>query len=346
MAVAKFKKYLGWKPAAAAVLVAGLAAAAYKHKFQKEEPKDEDSSVSVVSKGDLEIRFSELGDIAAKNEIDLASKVGGRVIELFVQEGDIVKKGQKIAVIQPGKTGAERFLPSTLTAPIDGVLLRYVANKSGGNGDAVFVEVGQYITGIFESQNPTYLMTIADMREIIVKLKINEMDILKLREKMPVTVIVDALPDEKFDAQVSMIAPQAEKEARGGKYFRVEVSLKENDPRLRTGMTARVDALLEKREDVLKIPLAGLFEEKGRELVYLFIDDEKPRQKAVKTGMRSETEIQILSGIDENTKILIEKPEKYEKLPKEDKKDAHETADRKEAKKAQRKARKMKRAVN
>ena len=35
-------------------------------------------------------------------------------------------------------------------------------------------------------------MTIADMRQVVVKLKINEMDILKLRGNMPVTVTVDA----------------------------------------------------------------------------------------------------------------------------------------------------------
>lgn len=344
MALAKLKKLLNRKAAVAALVAAGLGLGGYKY-FKKRAPAEggEDSAAATVARGSLEIRFTELGDIAAKNTVNVASKVSGRVLELHVQEGAAVKAGDTLAVIQPGKTGAERFLPSTLTAPIDGILLRYVKDENSSSANAKFVEVGEYVTGIFESQNPTYLMTVADMRKVIVKLKINEMDILKLREKMPVDVMVDAIADVKFPATVTMIAPQAEREARGGKFFRVEVALDKNDPNLRTGMTARVDALLEKREDVLKAPLAALFEEKGQELVYLEVEDGKPRQIEVKTGMRTETDVEIVSGLKEGGKILTEKPVEFEPLP-EKKEKKSEAPDRSQAREARRKAHRMRRS--
>jgi len=273
-------------------------------------------------KGDLEVRFSEIGDISAKNTVDIASKVSGRIIELSVQEGDRVKTGQKLAVIQPGKTGAERFLPSTVVSPIEGTLIRYIKNPDSSNQNAAFAEKGEYVTGIFESQNPTFMMTVADMRTVIVKLKINEMDILKLREEMPVKVSVDALPEMEFPATVSMISPQAEKDPRGGKVFRVEVTLDKNDPRLRTGMTARVDALLEKREGVLKIPLTGLFEERGVPLVYLDVPGGKPRQAVIGTGLKTELDVEVTTGLEEGQKVHTEKPVIFDELPKDELKKA------------------------
>lgn len=308
-------------------------------------PEEEGSEIALVKKGDIEKRFRELGDIAARSSVNVASKVSGRVIELAVKEGDRVLAEQKLAVIQPGKTGAERFLPSTVNAPIAGVVLGYVKDPEKNSAAAAdFVEIGDYVTGLFESPNPTYLMTIADMREVVVKLKINEMDILKLQEKMPVEVGVDALPEEKFPALVNMISPLAEREQRGGKFFRVEVLLKRNDPRLRAGMTARVDALLEKRAGVLTMPLSALFEEKGRELVYLEVKDGKPKQVAVKTGMRSETDIELLAGPAEGDRLLTEKPVDFVALPPEAGAPGGRIADAGEARASHRQARRMRRS--
>ncbi|MBI5597157.1 MAG: efflux RND transporter periplasmic adaptor subunit [Elusimicrobia bacterium] len=279
----------------------------------------EEEAFAEVSKGRLETKFRELGDVTAKSTVDVASKVSGRVIDLLVSEGARVKAGQKLAVVQPGKTGAEKFLPSEVVAPIGGVVLAYV--KPGSNNSTVeFIDIGDYVTGLFESPNPTYLMTIADMRTIIVKLRINEMDVLKLAEGDAVEVVVDAIPGSSFPAHIAVISPQAEKESRGGKVFRVEVSLDKPDPRLRTGMTARVDAVLEKRDDALRLPLTGLFEEKGAEVVYFPPPqkDGKARQALVKTGMRTELEIEVLDGLKPGDKLLTEKPVDFDPVAPEE----------------------------
>ncbi|MBI3300287.1 MAG: efflux RND transporter periplasmic adaptor subunit [Elusimicrobia bacterium] len=287
-----------------------------KKKAAGAPPEDTDAE---VTRGELATRFRELGDIAAKNTVQVASKVSGRVIELSVSEGSRVKAGQKLAVVQPGKTGAEKFLPSEVQAPIDGVVLAYIKDGSS-NESGKFLQVGDYVTGLFESQNPTPMMTIADMRTVIVKLRINEMDVLKLHEGMPVDVVIDAVPGTTFPGKVSVISPQAEKEQRGGKVFRVEVSILKPDPRLRTGLTARVDAVLEKREQALRLPLTGLFEEKGAEVAYLkpAVKDGKARQVLLRTGMRTELEIELLEGLKEGDKVLTEKPTEFDAVPAED----------------------------
>lgn len=298
-----------WKVLLGAAVLAGAGGFGFKHYNKKKPvPPEAADSLVAVERGDLERRFEELGDLAPKDRVNVASKVSGRIIELFVQEGDRVKAGQKMAVVQPGRTGAERYLPSTVEAPIEGILMCYIKNPDARNTNARFVEVGDYVTGLFQSQNPTYLMTVADLRKLIVRLKISEMDIFKLTEDKPVEVTVDALPDEEFPGVVSLISPQAERDSNGLKVFRVEVELKKNDKRLRPGMTARVDSLLEKKEDVLKLPLSGVFEQGPVMVAYLHVPEGKPKRIEIETGLRTETEIEIVSGLKEGDRVHKEKP--------------------------------------
>jgi multidrug efflux pump subunit AcrA (membrane-fusion protein) len=293
-----------WAVLAAAGLLGG-----YVWKKHKAGADASDAAAPVeVSRGDLEKHFVDSGEIAPKNFVDVASQVSGRVTSLAVDEGARVRKGDALCVIQPGRSEAERYVPTTVKAPIDGVVMRY--QKQGGTDPSALARLGDYVTGLVESNSPTYLMTVADLTKLVVRMKISEMDVLKLREGMDVKVTVDAIPAETFAARVSVISPQAEKDSNGIKSFRVDVAIGKNDPRLKPGMTARVDGLLEARHNVLKIPLSAVFEEDGKEIAYsaAAADKDKPRKIALKLGLRSETDAEVLEGPKPGEKLLTEKP--------------------------------------
>lgn len=290
----------------AALAVAAAAGGGWWYK-KKASPEAPPAPPAVVSKGDLELRFVDSGEIAPKNFVDVASQVSGRVLEMKVDEGARVRKGDVLAVIQPGRSEAERYVPTTVSAPIDGVVMRY--QKAGGNEESRLARVGDYVTGLVESNSPNYLLTVADLSRLIVRMKISEMDVLKLREDMAVAVTVDALAGASFPAKVSMISPQAERDANGIKSFKVEVSLAKTDPRLKPGMTARVDGLLDSRKNVLKVPLAAVFEEGKSEIVYVSAPKgEKPAKKTLKLGLRNEMDAEVLEGLKEGETLLTEKP--------------------------------------
>ena len=284
----------------------------FKHYKKSKAGDGGPSTLAQAATGDIEVHFMDSGELAPKHSVDLASKVSGRVIELPVDEGSRVSKGQLLAVIQPGRTEAEHYVPVSLTSPLDGVVMRY-QKKGYNNEESTFARLGDYVTGLMESNQPTYLMTLADLHRLIVKMKISEMDILKLREGMKVTVTVDALPDEKFPAQVTLVSPQAEKDQNNLKNFKVEVSLQKNDPRLKPGMTARVDGLLEARKGVLKIPIAAIFEEKGKSMAYVHDPAAKPKKIEVKLGLRNETDVEVKNGLKAGDKVHTEKPAEEKK---------------------------------
>lgn len=288
-------------------LVLVLAGAGAWKKYKGQDGGAGPGSVT-VERGDIEVHFMDSGELTPKTFVDVASKVSGRVIELFVDEGARVKKGDKLAVIQPGRTEAEAYVPTTLTSPIDGVVMRYQDRSSSNAQEGRLSKLGEYVTGLMESQTPTYLLTVADLSRLVVKMKISEMDILKLREGMEVKVTVDALPGQEFPSRVTLVSPQAEKDSNNLKSFKVEVTLSRIDARLKPGMTARVDGLLDSRKKVLKMSLSGVFEEAGKEFAYMH-GAEKPVKSALKLGLRSEMEVEILEGLKEGDKLLTEKPE-------------------------------------
>lgn len=295
-----------WKLWLAVAAVAAGGAWAWKR--HKAAPAADGADPVEVSRGDLEKHFVDSGEIAPKNYVDVASQVSGRVVKMEVDEGSEVRAGRELCVIQPGHSEAERYVPTAVKAPIDGVVMRY--QKQGSNDPSTLARLGDYVTGLAESNSPTYLMTIADLTKMVVRMKISEMDVLKLHEGMSVKVTVDALPGVDFPAKVSVVSPQAEKDQNGIKSFRVDVALIKNDPRLKPGMTARVDGLLEARKNVLKIPLSAVFEENGKEIAYEpgSDDKDKPRKVSLKLGLRNETDAEVLDGPKPGEKLLTEKP--------------------------------------
>lgn len=301
-----------WIPLAVLLLVLGGWRIQRRRAAKSAQPEG-GATTGKVTRGGLELRFSDTGDVAAKDSVDVASKVSGRVIELAVQEGSRVASGQKLAVIQPGRSETEKYLPSSVLAPITGTVMRFVRDN-GNSSSSDFAKVGDYVTGLFDSNSPTYLLTVADLRRMLVRMRISEMDVLKLKEGMPVSVSVDALPAARFTGRVSLISPQAERDNSGLKVFRVEVSLDVQDARLRPGMTSRVETLLEKRENVLKMPLAALFEEAGETFSYLQ-GAKKPLKTPVKPGLRTETDVEVLSGLKEGDVVLTEKPKDADTAP-------------------------------
>lgn len=299
-----------WTVAAVAVVLAG---AGGWYKYKGNAAQEGGPSTVTVARGDIELRFMDSGELTPKLYADVASKVSGRVIELFVDEGARVRKGDKLAVIQPGRTEAEAYVPTTLTAPIDGVVMRYQDRSSNNSQEGRLSKLGEYVTGLMESQTPTYLMTVADLSRLIVKMKISEMDILKLSEGMDVKVTVDALPGRDFPAKVTLVSPQAEKDSNNLKNFKVEVTLLKGDSRLKPGMTARVDGLLDSRKKVLKLALSGVFEEGGKEFAYVSAAEGKPVKTPLKLGLRSEMDVEVLEGVKEGDKLLTEKPDDKKK---------------------------------
>lgn len=193
------------------------------------------------------------------------------------------------------------------------------------------VEVGQRVVGTGQMAG-TEIMKISDLSQMEVAVEINENDIVNVRIGDSALVEVDAFPGDKFYGKVSEIAYSATTQGAGSTdqitNFKVKIAIDRNSyignekimrgiPRnqspFRPGMSAQVRIYTNRKDQVLSIPIQCVTldkkeeesktEGKGREVVYV-LDGTTVKMTPVKTGISDERFIEILEGLEENTRVV------------------------------------------
>src|SRR5437764_14548566 len=156
----------------------------------------------------------------------------------------------------PINQSPEKFQGSNVVAPMDGIVL----TKN--------VEIGESITSGVSSFNAgTILFTVADVSKMIVKASVKEVDIGKVRVGMPVKVTLDAYQKVSFAGRVDRIAPAVRLDDKV-RVFDVEIRLDAQGRELRSGMTAHIEMVGEKKPHVLTVPVEAVFQRDEGEIVF------------------------------------------------------------------------------
>ena len=158
------------------------------------------------------------------------------------------------------------------------------------------VELGETVTSGVSSFNAgTVLFTVADLKSLIIRVNLNEVDIAKVHVGQPVRITLDAYPQKVFTGKVSFVSPSADLVEKI-KVFKVEISLDQLSDAYRTGMSANVEILGEKRDKAVSIPLEALQKRDGQTVAYRLKDGLKPPQlAAAKTALSSRNKFIWLS---------------------------------------------------
>jgi len=194
---------------------------------------------------------------------------------------------------------------ATITSPIDGVVL----SKS--------VEEGQTVAASF---NTPELFTIAqDLTDMRVIADIDEADIGGVKEGQRVTFTVDAFPDDSFEGAVTQVRQQATTESNVVTY-EVVISARNNDLKLKPGLTANVTIFTLEKNDVMAVPSKALRFIPNEAIIAKgqTIEDCEGDQKVwtqegntfkahkVETGITNGMLTEIVSGIKEGTEVLVD----------------------------------------
>ncbi len=170
--------------------------------------------------------------------------------------------------------------------------------------------------------NGTTICTVADMKDMIFKGKVDETEVGKIKEGMPIELEIGAIEKDKFGAILEYIAPKG-KEENGAIQFEIKanVVLKENQF-IRAGYSANANIVLEKKDSVLVIPEGLLKFEKDSS--YVEIETAKPQEfekRMVKTGISDGINIEIKKGLTKVDKVKGDKIDPN-KVKEEEKKKA------------------------
>jgi HlyD family secretion protein len=216
---------------------------------------------------------------------------------------------------------------TTLQSPIDGNVIELSR------------EVGERVRGSDLSED--VVMTIAALSAMEVKFEVGEHEVVHLKPGQPAEVTLDALEGQTFQGSVVEIAQKALIKNPGTEAevtsFPVTVALDTRPPGVLPGMSAEVRISAETRNDVVLVPIQAVTVRSARTLpgfeapaeggelkakrtealakvVFVVDAENKARVQAVTTGIASDTELEILTGIKDGDRV-VEGP--YRTLSKE-----------------------------
>jgi len=176
---------------------------------------------------------------------------------------------------------------SRITAPIRGVVAEVTTRE------------GETVAADFSA--PTFV-TILDLERLEVLAYVDETDIGRVEVGQAATFTVDTYPGTEFTAGVNTIQPRAELQNSVVNYI-VRLDFETvDDFILRPEMTAHVRLVVAEREDALTVPRNALKRRDGRQFVLVQRGDDWV-ETAVRTGWRSESTVEILSGVSQGDVI-------------------------------------------
>jgi multidrug efflux pump subunit AcrA (membrane-fusion protein) len=247
-----------------------------------EEPKATAVQAYVVGTGSLIASHNFGGDVYPVSSMDIYSETTGKIVKLLVKEGALVEKDQVIAEIDQSKPGLN-YVPSMVKAPMQGTLVSLAAQLGGLASPAM--PLGKVIS--------------ADDLEI--RFSVVERYISLVREGQKALVTFDAYPDLSFPATITRLSPVLDKNSRTRTIYCI---LDEKDSRIIAGMYAKIQVIVEEKEDCLVVPRSTILLDGDTPYVFV-IDGSVAKKVEVVTGIESNGMLEVLKGLKEGMQIVI-----------------------------------------
>ncbi len=251
---------------------------------------NQNENVSLVSVRTMEAQIQTLhdyvntnGEIEPQSSIEVYPNIGGMVFRTYVNLGSHVTNGQLIAEIDPSEPGIQ-YAHSPVYAPISGTITKTPSKQ----GEKVSVS--------------TAITIIGDVENLQLTASVPERYVASLKPGLKAEVVLEAYPNDIFIATVVQVSPVVDATSRTKE---VILNFDKNDPRINAGMFAKVKLYTQDYSGAITIPSSAIIDKNGDTCVYI-IQDSKAVLRVVKTGNSVDSVIQILDGINEGDKVVIE----------------------------------------
>ncbi len=155
-----------------------------------------------------------------------------------------------------------------------------------------------------EQEDLVTAFIVAPIRQAVLSLLVDELDILDISIGMEAEIVLDAQSDQVFSGKINEIATVATGGSGLAKYP-VQVLL-DMEPVMRVGMNATATILVEEKKDILLLPVAALQESANRVYVYTQQDPETgflSGEIDLTTGLSDGTDVEIISGLAEGETV-------------------------------------------
>jgi len=253
--------------------------------------------------GRIKLSISTTGTVQPQNRLEIKPPIAGRIESILVEEGDRVTKGQVLAMMSSsdraalldaamtqGKDVLEYwqavYKPVPLLSPIDGqVIVRAV-------------EPGQSVTAA------NAVIVISD--HLIIQAQVDETDIGSVKTGQVARISLDAYPEIRSEGVVDHISYESVL-ANNVTIYKVDIFPDKVTDLFRSGMSANVDIIRQRKDNVMLLPIAAVRSDKeGSYVLLAAAKGQKPERRVLEIGISDGNNSEVVSGLSLDDRVLIE----------------------------------------
>ena len=310
---------------------------------QKFDPKKE--KLINLEKKNLTEQITLAGSIDASSKAELKFQTSGQLSWIGVKVGDKVKKYQSIASLNKDQLKkqleisfnnyksassifydtSDQYKDSVLDSEVKRILersqntlnnsvvsyelndlaIKYSHLSSPISGVVVAVDQPNSGVNISPVNN---IVSIIDPQSLYFKSQIDQEDVVRIKVGDKAKIKIDSFPDKTFDSEIIYISftPIAGQSSTVYE-VRFKLPLENNDLQYRLAMDGDVDIILKEITDTMVLPLESVYQDLDESYVFTIDQNKKLIKKIVKTGIETDTEIEILEGVTEDDQIVTQK---------------------------------------
>jgi macrolide-specific efflux system membrane fusion protein len=252
--------------------------------------------------GSIQAVITSTATVQPQNRLEIKPPINGRIDQILIQEGQTVKTGQVLALMSSTERAAlldaakthgpdevtyweDVYKPTPILSPVDGEV---IVSKD---------YPGQTLTTADD------VVVLSD--HLIVQAQVDETDIGKIILGQEVKLSLDAYPQIKITGKVNHIYYES-LIVNNVTIYQVDILPDKVPDVFRSGMSATVNIVEKAKDNVLTLPLGAV--KKSKEGTYVLVGQgagKKPEERKVEVGISDDKNIEIVSGLTVNDKVLI-----------------------------------------
>lgn len=295
-----------------------------------------------VKKQDIQQEIVGSGMLTGKNSVSLHFKTSGKLAYINITAGDEVYLGQAIAGLDTedlninlreaentlrdkraivdkvkddlknvgaSETYAQRQTRTTAEVAQDNAYEGFLSAQKALRDSVMYSPIPGVITQVSNvaGQNVSssdIIVQVVDTSEIYFDTDIDEADIGKIKIGLTAKIILDAYPDVVYTGEIVQIFPQTETTSSGATVIAIRIKLVTTPESFINGLSGEASIILKSVKNAITIPLEALREDNT-----VFVGTEKDLSPVkVTTGISSDTDIEIIKGLREKERVLLNPP--------------------------------------
>ncbi|HEA29839.1 MAG TPA: efflux RND transporter periplasmic adaptor subunit [Leeuwenhoekiella sp.] len=235
--------------------------------------------------------------VLAANDFDTAQQAYDQALQNYKQQQISLQSArQNYDIVKTGTTsGLGSAATTSVRATISGMVLE-VPVKEGNQ----VIEANNFNDG-------TTIASLANVNNMIFEGKVDESEVGKIKEDLPLEITVGAIENKKFDATLDYIAPKGVEE-NGAIQFEIKGSLDKADTTfIRAGLSANASIILARADSVLAVKEALVqFDSKTQKpFVEIETGDQNFERKDIELGVSDGINVEVKSGLSKGDKIKV-----------------------------------------